>query len=164
MRRFVLILSALAVACSGSSTEKPVRKLVILHTNDEHSHLVGYGPEVDDYPTPAAAGTGITGGAARRMAIFTAERDAAKASGADSITVSAGDNMMGTLVQIAATTISADYRIMKVLGYDLTTLGNHEFDYGPSGLALIIDAADIPISVAGLGTLPSGRPPIVASN
>ena len=98
MRRSVLLFSALAMACGGSSSSnKPSRKLVILHTNDEHSHLVGYGPEVDDFPTAAAAGSGITGGAARRMVILKAERDAATAGGADSLTVSAGDNMMGTV-------------------------------------------------------------------
>src|SRR5436305_2439476 len=158
MRRFVLLLSAMALACGGSKNNGPARKLVILHTNDEHSHLVGYGPEVDDFPKAATAGSGITGGAARRMVILTNERNTAKAAGADSLTVSAGDNMMGTLVQIAATTISPDYRLMKVLGYDLTTLGNHELDYGPLGLALAIDAAN-----ADITGLPEGLPPLVAT-
>src|SRR5258706_102742 len=63
MRRSVLLFSALAMACGGSNNNKPSRKLVILHTNDEHSHLVGYGPEVDDFPTAAAAGSGITAAA-----------------------------------------------------------------------------------------------------
>jgi 5'-nucleotidase len=156
MRRSLVLLSALALACSGS---KSPRKLVILHTNDEHSHLIGLGPEVDDFPTPAASGSGIKGGASRRAAVFATERASAKAAGADSITVSAGDNMMGTLVQIAATSLSPDYRIMKALGYDVTTLGNHEFDYGPAGLAAAIDAANLAIT-----GLPTGLPPIVASN
>ena len=158
MRRPVLLLSAFALACGSSSSNGP-RKLIILHTNDEHSHLIGLGPEVDDFPTPAAPGSGVKGGASRRSAIFAAERATAKAAGADSLTVSAGDNMMGSLAQIAATTLSPDYRIMKVLGYDLTTLGNHEFDYGPAGLAAAIDAANVAIP-----GLPTGLPPIVASN
>ena len=157
MRRSVVVFFACALACGGSS--KAPRKLVLLHTNDEHSHLIGLGPEVDDFPVPAAPGSGVKGGASRRATVLKAERAAAAAAGADSLTVSAGDNMMGTLAQIAATTISADYRVMKVLGYDLTTLGNHEFDYGPAGLALILDAANA--DVAGL---PKGLPPIVASN
>jgi 5'-nucleotidase len=161
MRRSLVLLSALALACSGS---KSPRKLVILHTNDEHSHLIGLGPEVDDFPTPAASGSGIKGGASRRSVVFANERALAKAAGADSITVSAGDNMMGTLVQIAATTLSPDYRIMKVLGYDVTTLGNHEFDYGPAGLAAAIDAAIVPVTLPGGTALPVGLPPIVASN
>src|SRR6185503_11799416 len=109
MRRVALVISAMAVACSSS---KAPRKLVLLHTNDEHSHLLGFAPELDDFPAPTTAGTGtIKGGAARRAVVFAQQRAAATAAGADSLTVSAGDNMMGTLFQIAATTASADYRI-----------------------------------------------------
>src|SRR5947209_885916 len=101
MRRVALVLFALAFACSSS---KSPRKLVLLHTNDEHSHLLGFAPEVDDFPPPTTAGSGvIKGGAARRAVVFAAQRKAASDAGADSLTVSAGDNMMGTLFQIAAT-------------------------------------------------------------
>lgn len=156
MRRLALAVSALLFACISSQSP---RKLVILHTNDEHSHLIGLGPEMDDFPTPAAAGTGIKGGASRRSVILTNERNAAKANGADTLTVSAGDNMMGSFTQLTATTLSPDYRVMKVLGYDLTTLGNHEFDYGPLGLSAAIDAANADVS-----GLPKGMPPVVATN
>ena len=142
MRRLALGLLALVFGCGGTS--KAPRKLVIIHTNDEHSHLLGFAPEADDFPQPTAAGTGvIQGGAARRAVVFAQQRAAAAAAGAESLTVSAGDNMMGTLAQIAATTASADYRLMgpKYLAYDVTTLGNHEFDYGPDGLAAAIGAA-----------------------
>ncbi|HUJ25452.1 MAG TPA: hypothetical protein VLW85_05505 [Myxococcales bacterium] len=155
MRRVALVLSVLAFGCSSSS--KAPRKLVIIHTNDEHSHLLGFAPEADDFPPPTTAGTGtIVGGAARRKVVFDQQRAAATAAGAESLTVSAGDNMMGTLAQIAATTASADYRIMgpKYLAYDVTTLGNHEFDYGPDGLAAAIAAAKAS----------DGLPPIVSSN
>jgi 5'-nucleotidase len=152
MRRSLLCLCALALACSGKSSHK----LVILHTNDEHSHLLGFGPEADDFPVAASAGSGIKGGVSRRSVVLNAQRDAAKAAGAETLTVSAGDNMMGTLTQIAATSASPDYKIMKMLGYDITTLGNHEFDFGPNALATIIDAAK-----TGPG---AGLPPIVASN
>ncbi|MGZ6124676.1 MAG: metallophosphoesterase [Myxococcales bacterium] len=144
MPRLLPLLCAFALACGGS---KPPRKLVLLHTNDEHSHLLGFGPEADDFARTylgASPGTGsgaIKGGASRRAVVLKAERDAAKTAGADTLTVSAGDNMMGTLAQIAATTASPDFRVMKMLGYDVTTLGNHEFDYGPAGLAAAVAAA-----------------------
>jgi 5'-nucleotidase/UDP-sugar diphosphatase len=153
MRRFVLVLSALALACSGGNS----RKLFLFHSNDEHSHLLGFVPEADDFPAPTAAGTGaIKGGVARRAVVLKAQRDQAAAAGADSLTVSAGDNMMGTLFQIAATTASADYQLMgpKHLAYDVTTLGNHEFDYGPNNLA-----TSIKVAAAG-----DGLPTIVATN
>src|ERR1700682_6106433 len=159
MRRLVPLTCALALPCDGG---KPSRKLVLLHTNDEHSHLLGSGPEADDFAitylasSPAPGSGLIKGGASRRAVVLKAERDAATAAGADTLTVSAGDNMMGTLTQIAATTASPDYRVMKMLGYDVTTLGNHEFDFGPNALATIIDAAK-----TGPG---AGIPPIVASN
>src|ERR1700682_2604529 len=113
MRRSLLCLCALALACSSKSSHK----LVILHTNDEHSHLLGFGPEADDFPVAASAGSGIKGGVSRGSGVLNAQRDAAKAAGAETLTVSAGDNMMGTLTQIAATTASPDYKIMKMLGY-----------------------------------------------
>jgi 5'-nucleotidase len=154
MRQSLLALCALAFACTDTSAGP--RKLVILHTNDEHSHLLGAGPEQDDLPPPVTAGTGsIKGGIARRSAVLKSERDAAKAAGAAHLTVSAGDNMMGTLTQVAALSASPDYRLMKMLGYDVTTLGNHEFDYGPGALAAIITTAK---------NSNEGLPAIVASN
>ncbi len=66
MRRTILFAAALALACGGS---KSPRKLVILHTNDEHSHLIGLGPELDDFPTPSS-GAGIKGGASRRSVVL----------------------------------------------------------------------------------------------
>ena len=40
---------------------------------------------------------------------------------------------MGTLVQAATPTTAPDFALMKPLGYDVTTCGNHEFDFGPDG-------------------------------
>ena len=153
IRRLALAALALSCACGGSQAP---RKLVLLHTNDEHSHLLGFGPEADEFPVPTVAGSGsIKGGASRRSAVFAKERADASAVGAAVLTVSAGDNMMGTLVQIAETTAAPDYRVMKMQGYDVTTLGNHEFDYGPAALAKIIQT--------GMAS-PEGIPAIVASN
>jgi 5'-nucleotidase len=119
--------------CAGCPESK---RLVILHTTDEHSHIVGYGPELDDHPAASAAGTGtLQGGIGRRAALVAQERARAKSSGSDSVLVSAGDNTMGTLMQIGEPTSAPDFELMKALGYDVTTLGNHEFDFGPNQLA-----------------------------
>jgi len=32
------------------------RRIVLFHTNDEHSHLFGFAPEIDDYPLPTEPG------------------------------------------------------------------------------------------------------------
>lgn len=162
----MLRLSAVATvvllcACSSSPPPSAARKLTLLHTNDEHSHLLGLGPEVDDFPAPTVAGTGtIQGGASRRSVLLTAQRALAADAGFATLTVSAGDNMVGALTQVADTYPSAasgtgDYRVLSMLKYDVTTLGNHEFDYGPHELANIIAAAK--------GSA-EGIPAIVSSN
>ena len=131
------------------------RQLTILYTNDEHSHLYAFGPEGDDHPPATMAGTGmLKGGVARRQVVLTVERKAALMKGAETLTVSAGDNAMGTLAQVAFPSSAPDYRIMSQLGYDVGCLGNHEFDFGPAALASAIGAA-----VAG-----GGAPQLVASN
>jgi 2',3'-cyclic-nucleotide 2'-phosphodiesterase (5'-nucleotidase family) len=118
------------------------KRLVILHTNDEHSHLFGFAPEVDDYPNPTTPGDGtIVGGIARRARVLKELRAAATAEGIDTLTVSAGDETQGALPQVAFQTSSPDFRLMKQLGYDVMCPGNHEFDLGPGAYAAAISAA-----------------------
>jgi 5'-nucleotidase / UDP-sugar diphosphatase len=131
------------------------RRLVILHTNDEHSHLFGFAPEIDDFPAPTEPGDGdIVGGIVRRAQLLGDERAAAAAEGIDTVTVSAGDETQGALPQIAYATTSPDFAFMHALGYDVMCPGNHEFDQGPDAYAAAISAA------AARG----GVPGIVSSN
>ena len=53
----------------------------------------------------------------------------------------AGDFSMGTLIQTVYTTEAAELRMLGYLGCDVTTLGNHEFDYRSSGLADMLKTA-----------------------
>lgn len=140
---------------SGGSAPLKDRNVVILFTSDEHSHIFASPPEMDDYPQATTAGSGtLLGGLSRRAAVLAKERKAAKAAGKSTLTVSAGDNHMGGLSQVTFGTTSVDFTGMKALGYDVTTIGNHELDFGPDPLAKAIQAAQ---SGAGL-------PAIVASN
>src|SRR5262245_35019823 len=129
-------LSATLFACDSNKNDAAkTRSLVILHTNDEHLHMLGAAPDLDDFPAPTAAGTGlIQGGAGRRAVLLQQERDAAAAAKADTLTVSAGDNAMSTLFQVPFASTGPDYQLMNALKYDVTTIGNHELDFGPDGL------------------------------
>lgn len=140
----------------GSGGKAPTGKqLVVLFTSDEHSHLFAFSPELDDFPIAKDAGDGsLVGGVARRATVIQSLRKAATDAGKDSILVSAGDNQMGCLPHLAFESGSIDYATMKALGYDATTFGNHEFDFGPKALASSLTAA----KAAG------AIPPIVASN
>jgi hypothetical protein len=50
---FLPILSTVANAKDSAD----VKKLVLLHTSDEHSFNLGVGPESEDYPTPTVPGS-----------------------------------------------------------------------------------------------------------
>ena len=79
-------------------------KTVILHSNDVHGAIAGYA----------------------NMAALKADYEA---KGADVILVDAGDFSQGTTY--VSTTKGADaVAMMNAAGYDVATLGNHEFDYG----------------------------------
>ncbi|MBI4512300.1 MAG: hypothetical protein HY698_21890, partial [Deltaproteobacteria bacterium] len=141
--------TGMLLACGGGNgTSKPdasvgtERRLVIFHTNDEHSHLFGFGPEIDDFPTKTTAGTGaIKGSVLRRATVLAKERAAAKAAGIDTVTVSAGDETQGAFPQVSFETTAPDFTIMKALEYDVMCPGNHEFDLGPAAFARAIKAA-----------------------
>ena len=150
-----LLLLAVAVghaaACSDSDASSPdagdagpppgaPQKLLILHTNDIHSHLMGFAPE-GDY-TPATPNDDATrGGVARLATAIGAAKATAAAEGTGALLLDAGDFMMGTPFEFLATTASPELAMMHALGYDATTIGNHELDWTPHGLAGILQAA-----------------------
>ena len=152
----VSVGAALAAGCGSSSSAPPApqpQKLLILHTNDLHSHLMGHSPELDY--TPATIGDDqTTGGVARLATEIASSRATAAATGTPLLLLDAGDFMMGTPFEIISTRAAAELTMMQALGYDATTIGNHELDWAPAGLAAILQAA-----TAGGPTVP-----IVSSN
>ena len=153
MKRLAAAVLFLSLFGCGDN-EDSSRRLVLFHTNDEHSHLFGFAPEIDDYPFPGEPGDGdIVGGIARRAVILQAERDALGGS-TDSVTVSAGDETQGALPQIAFASESPDFTLMNQLGYAVMCPGNHEFDLGPAAFAASIAA----------GQSAGGIPQIVSTN
>ena len=51
----------------------------------------------------------------------------------DTLILDGGDFSMGTLIQTVYDTEAAELRMLGYLGYDVTTFGNHEFDYRSQG-------------------------------
>ncbi len=126
------------------------QELTILHTNDMHSKLIGYGPE-SEY-SPSVINNDITlGGFARLAALFKQEK--AK-SPKKTLILDAGDFMMGSLFHVAEEETGFQLHLMKEIGYDYTTIGNHEFDFGPEAFANMLNAAE----------KRGGYPKIVCSN
>ena len=115
----------LSVFAQNSSQDNDI---TILFTHDLHSHLL---------PSPNESGEGEYGGYAR---IMTAIKEQ-KAKDSNAILVDGGDFSMGSLFQTAYPTSAIELRMMGAMGYDVTTFGNHEFDYFQSGLKSMLSAA-----------------------
>lgn len=139
-------------------------RLAVLFTTDEHSHVFGAAPELDDFPLPTTAGSGsVKGGVARRATVFANERAAGAVRGVETITVSAGDFSQGTLAAVLFTQTNPDLSIARVLGYDAIAIGNHEFELGLNALVAAIGAAP-PAPPAPIPPLPAAAAPLVLTN
>lgn len=102
----------------------------ILFTHDIHDHF---------YPFPVRSDKGVKelGGFARLYSAIEKE----KTLDSEALVVDAGDYSMGTLFQTIFSSHSPSLRLMGALGYDVTTLGNHEFDFRAEGLADSLNVA-----------------------
>jgi 5'-nucleotidase/UDP-sugar diphosphatase len=114
----------------------PAESLVLLHTNDIHSHLD---------PLRAPRGSGRVGGAAARAALLARER----ALGGTTLTLDAGDVFQGTAYFNLFHGLP-EYRAMSRMGYDAGAMGNHELDTGPVGWLRADRAATFPILSANV--------------
>ena len=121
----VLVISAvMSITVSAQSANKDV---TVLFTHDLHSHFL---PSVDENGNEY-------GGYARLMTVISQQKEKYP----DAILVDGGDFAMGSLFQTAYSTHALELRMMGAMGYDVTTFGNHEFDYLPSGLAHMLNIA-----------------------
>ena len=133
MRKFLSVLLAMAMVLSLTVTglaadtaadakAEMAGKTVILHTNDVHGAVEGY-------------------------AYITALKADYEAKGAEVILVDAGDYSQGTTY--VSTTKGADaVAMMNAAGYNVATLGNHEFDYGYAQLKENMDKAGFKVLCA----------------
>lgn len=126
-RLFVLLLVVLMLIPMGISALAGDIEITVLFTHDLHSHFL---------PSVAEDG-GEFGGYARLMTVINEQRE----KHPDAILVDGGDFAMGSLFQTAYPTSALELRLMGAMGYDVTTFGNHEFDYLPTGLTSMLNAA-----------------------
>lgn len=121
-----LLAAGLPLTASAASTS-PVYESTILFTHDTHDHFL---------PMPDEEG-GEYGGYTRLATLLKQEREAHP----DALTLDAGDFSMGSLFQTIYATHAPELQALGAMGYDVTTLGNHEFDYRAQGLADMLNAA-----------------------
>ena len=125
MRKLIVMLLALAMLLSLASVaaaEAPATgKVAILYTNDVHTYI--------DNPLSYDVIAGLKAELAKQYEQV--------------LLVDAGDHVQGTAygsMDKGATIV----KLMNAAGYDLATLGNHEFDYGMDGCMNVVEWAEYP--------------------
>jgi 2',3'-cyclic-nucleotide 2'-phosphodiesterase (5'-nucleotidase family) len=121
IRRF---LALALLFCAPAAAE--IRSLTILHTNDLHARL-----------SPLENGHG---GFAYLAAAIRRER----AGCPECILLNAGDLVQGTPVSTIFHGLPV-YEVANLFGFDVSTLGNHEFDYGWPQVRKFIQIARYPM-------------------
>lgn len=119
-----MISAALTLFYCEVSAISEEKNLTILFTHDMHDHMLPNKTQKDNVPVQA-------GGYSRIKTII----DKLKNENKNSILVDAGDYSMGDLFQTLFCSEAPELRILGQMGYDVTTLGNHEFDFRDNGLA-----------------------------
>ena len=104
-------------------------KLTILHTNDTHSHIDPFPENHKKYPGQ--------GGANRRKALI----DQIRSEEDHVLLLDAGDIFQGTpYFNMYGGEI--EFKLMSAMGYDVATMGNHDFDAGIEGFDKMLPHAN----------------------
>lgn len=147
--RLTLVTLVSLLAAAPARADEPA--LVVLFTNDLHSQLAPRRERAADGRVRSA------GGVARLATALGRER--ARHPGR-TLVVDAGDFSMGTLFHTRFAEAGYELGHLGRLGYDAVTFGNHDFDFGPGGLAAALGAArargPLPPLVAANTALPAG--------
>lgn len=112
----VLIAAGVTPAALAYADKADTDTVSVIFTHDMHSHL-------DEFAKLKTAMDGV------------------KEDYPDSFILDAGDFAMGTPYQVIFSQQASELKMMEYLGFEATTLGNHEFDYRALGLAGMFDAA-----------------------
>ena len=114
-------------------------KFTIFHTNDWHSRILGFGPN-SEYSPQTVKDDDTVGGVARRAALLKSRRRIQSKEG-PVLTLDGGDFMMGSLFHTLNGEEAFELRLLASMKYDAVTMGNHDFEWGPDGLAKMIRTA-----------------------
>ena len=127
MRRIflTLLVALLAAACASTTSQPDLVVITVMGSNDVHGELIAR----DD-----------RGGMTTFSGYVAAVRDARSGDGA-LLLVDAGDMWQGTL-ESNLNEGEAVLQAFNAMGYAATTIGNHDFDFGPAGPKFIPEDED----------------------
>ena len=133
MKRLHLIIYIVLLA-SMTAVAKKHKQLVILHTNDTHSCIMPLNENLDNKDLAGR------GGFLRRINMIKEERQ----KNPDLLLFDSGDFCQGSGYY---TLFKGEVEIglMNLMGYECTTIGNHEFDFGMENMAKLFKMANFPV-------------------
>jgi 5'-nucleotidase/UDP-sugar diphosphatase len=133
--KYLMILMSAFICFNTANAAK--QEISIIHTNDLHSHFLGFSPN-QDYTPETVQDDDTIGGYAR---ISTMIKNIKAHSKGPVLVLDGGDFLMGSFFHLLSREKAFEIELLGKMGYDAVTLGNHEFDLKPKGLAQILDAA-----------------------
>ena len=133
IKRTALGATALSLTPSNLLSKPNLTQLTILHTNDMHSHI---------HPFESGRNKGL-GGMAQRATIIKKIRK----EGNQVLLLDAGDIFQGT-PYFNVYGGELELKLMSEMGYDASTIGNHDFDNGIDGLVKQLPHANFPFIVS----------------
>ena len=133
IKRAALGATALSLTPSNLLSKPNLTQLTILHTNDMHSHI---------HPFESGRNKGL-GGMSQRATIIKKIRE----EGNQVLLLDAGDIFQGT-PYFNVYGGQLEFKLMSEIGYDASTIGNHDFDNGIDGLVKQLPHANFPFIVS----------------
>ncbi|MDG4946014.1 metallophosphatase [Weeksellaceae bacterium KMM 9713] len=122
IQKSALATGLVAMPAVDLLAKTPTKKITILHTNDQHSRIEPFEPSSDERYSNK-------GGFSRRAALI----DKIRAEEKNVLLLDAGDIFQGT-PYFNFYGGELEFKLMSKMGYDLATIGNHDFDNGLAGL------------------------------
>ncbi|MDD4973010.1 MAG: bifunctional UDP-sugar hydrolase/5'-nucleotidase [Bacteriovorax sp.] len=130
MKKLIWTITSLTLFISFSLNAKVIQ---ILHTNDTHSYLSHSTHNINQ------------GGMARLKALIDQYKEEASQNNIKSIVLDAGDFLEGNVYYLADQG-KKSFQIHNEIGYDVTTLGNHDYLMGTEKLDQLVASTELNFS------------------
>ena len=151
LRRVAFLLVALPLLLAAPAADAKIVRLTIVHTNDIHGGIDPTGATFMSRDFPPRLG-----GGASMVTMLQSVRSRVEKQGGHMLLMDAGDIFQGTPVG-TLTRGRAVIDVMNAAGYDVFSLGNHDFDEGLDNAKQLVARASFPAIDANLVDASTGE-------
>ena len=140
----LIVLSLSIIAISSNLNGADSGRITILYTNDMHSQFLPAQLKQKDSDEYSALG-------GMEALFYFVNRERAKYSA--NLVLDAGDIMTGnpiSTLEVEGMLGGGFVQMMNLIGYDVMTIGNHEFDNGPDNIIKLFDLAEFDVISANV--------------